>query len=897
MAQASKLEHPLTQTRPQSTREIRALEAASRAKPQPYYQSNAPWPTQFSNNSANSLGVGKGANGSLKWFNTDATATGAGVGSPCTIASDGTIYASGYDCILYAYNPDGSLKWTNKSAVEYRTYATASCAIGNDGTVYLPTSKGDIYAVNPDGTLKWVNNKARELAQKFNYGCAISPDGTIYAAGYGLTYGTGGTVFAINPDGSTKWTNDTLHNLAADCSATCSIAADGTIYISGSNGTFIAINPDGTNKWVNSRIKADGAGCEAPIMIGGDGTLYLVTDYKGYTYAFNPDGTLKWINKDISLYGVLTWTTAMGPDGTLYCGGFDGSNIYAISSSGIFKWYTRLESDDYVPISGISVAADGTIYAISAYGNVYAINPDGSRKWDNTTDINPHYVHGACSIATDGTLYVVDGNGTLYAISAVVNPPILVTLSPRSIVSGFTSSFAVITLSNAAPTGGKTVTLTHQYPNTISMPSIVTVAAGSKTANFIISCPQMHVEAFTDEITASVGKDSVTVTLSVLTVAIQSITVSPTSASQIYPSTGTITLGSPAPAGGWEVRLSTGASSLLSVPESVTVPEGETTWLFLATPHPTSTTHTVGIYAIDKLNSYKTCMLTVLGNNVTGLSLSPATIGGNGSSTGTVTIKSPAPYGGWRIDLAAGVPSLVDMPSRVVVPMGASSTTFTIQGKQSSRSYTMGIYANDGNSGQSTTLTLYGNTLAGLTLGSGTIGGCGSTTGTISLNCPAPFGGWKVNLSSSNRAAKFPSNIIVPAGSISTTFTISAHQYPISYTAPIIADDGSSTASAVLTVIGDGVASVGVFPGTVRAGYGAIGMVRLNSPAPAGGWNVYLVAGATGCVSTPTMITVPQGGTFAMFVVSTAVGYPVLTSVIYASDSGSQQSTYLKVVH
>src|SRR5207245_4499662 len=54
------------------------------------------------------------------------------------------------------------------------------------------------------------------------------------------------------------------------------------------------------------------------------------------------------------------------------------------------------------------------------------------------------------------------------------------------------------------------------------------------------------------------------------------------------------------------------------------------------------------------------------------------------------------------------------------------------------------------------------------------VGGVQSSTGTVTLNGPAPAGGAQVLLSSSNTGvATVPSSVTVPAGATSATFTVS----------------------------------------------------------------------------------------------------------------------------
>ncbi|PYV11686.1 MAG: hypothetical protein DMG23_03555 [Acidobacteria bacterium] len=81
------------------------------------------------------------------------------------------------------------------------------------------------------------------------------------------------------------------------------------------------------------------------------------------------------------------------------------------------------------------------------------------------------------------------------------------------------------------------------------------------------------------------------------------------------------------------------------------------------------------------------------------------------------------------------------------------------------------------------------------------VGGVQSSTGTVTLNGPAPAGGAQVLLSSSNTgAATVPSNVTVPAGATSATFTVSTSPVSSSTSVAISGSYNGSTRTASLTV-------------------------------------------------------------------------------------------------
>src|SRR5207245_10929478 len=103
-------------------------------------------------------------------------------------------------------------------------------------------------------------------------------------------------------------------------------------------------------------------------------------------------------------------------------------------------------------------------------------------------------------------------------------------------------------------------------------------------------------------------------------------------------STGTVTLSGPAPSGGAVVSLAIKNPGVASVPASVTVPGNATSATFTVSTSPVSTTTSVtisGSYNGTTLSASLT--VTPAPPTLSSLSLSPTSVTGGSSSTGTVT--------------------------------------------------------------------------------------------------------------------------------------------------------------------------------------------------------------------------------------------------------------------
>jgi hypothetical protein len=152
-----------------------------------------------------------------------------------------------------------------------------------------------------------------------------------------------------------------------------------------------------------------------------------------------------------------------------------------------------------------------------------------------------------------------------------------VTLNPSS-VTGAQSSTGTVTLSGPAAAAGAQVALSSNNA-AASVPSSVTVPAGSNTATFTISTGPVSAST---QATIFASYDGVTpsASLTVTPPTVSSLTLNPTSViGGVQSSTGTVTLTGPAPAGGAQVMLSSSNASA-SVPSSVTVPAGSSSVTF-----------------------------------------------------------------------------------------------------------------------------------------------------------------------------------------------------------------------------------------------------------------------------------------------------------------------------
>jgi len=154
-----------------------------------------------------------------------------------------------------------------------------------------------------------------------------------------------------------------------------------------------------------------------------------------------------------------------------------------------------------------------------------------------------------------------------------------------------------------------------------------------------------------------------------------SLSLNPPSLAGGTPSTATVTLSSPAPSGGVTFTLNS-KNSNATVPSSVTVPYGSSSTTFTVTTTSVSTAATATLTATSGSTSL-TAALQINPLTVAAVSVSPASVDGGSSSTGTVTLNGQAPSGGTVVILSSSS-SNATVPSSVTIAAGSTSAIFTV---------------------------------------------------------------------------------------------------------------------------------------------------------------------------------------------------------------------------
>ena len=187
-------------------------------------------------------------------------------------------------------------------------------------------------------------------------------------------------------------------------------------------------------------------------------------------------------------------------------------------------------------------------------------------------------------------------------------------------------------------------------------------------------------------------------------VALNSLSVNPSSITGGQSAAGTVTLTAPAPASGASVSLSS-ANPAASVPPTVTVTASATSANFPITTTGVGATMMGNITAVYS-GVTKTANLSIQPPALSSLTLKPTTVTGGGNSVGTVTLTGLAPVGGVVVALTSNQPTKAGVPVNVTVPAGAHSAPFTLTTMRVSSKTVVTIKASFSGVTKSATLTL-----------------------------------------------------------------------------------------------------------------------------------------------------------------------------------------------
>jgi hypothetical protein len=286
-----------------------------------------------------------------------------------------------------------------------------------------------------------------------------------------------------------------------------------------------------------------------------------------------------------------------------------------------------------------------------------------------------------------------------------------------------------------------------------------------------------------------------------------------------------------------------------------------------------------------------------VGVSLSSVAVSPASVTGGTSATGTVTLSGAAPTGGVSVALESNSTSAT-VPPALTIAAGSTNATFNVSTSTVGSSVSATVTASYSGLSQTAPLTITPPAIAisSVAVNPASVTGGTSATGTVTLTGAAPTGGTSVALSSNSASATVPATVTITAGSTTATFNVTTGTVASSVSATLTVSYGGLSKTAAVTVTPPPVAisSVAVNPASVTGGTSATGTVTLTGAAPTGGVSVALSSNSASA-TIPATVTVAAGSTTATFSVSTSTVESSVLATVTASYSGLSKTAAVTI--
>lgn len=344
---------------------------------------------------------------------------------------------------------------------------------------------------------------------------------------------------------------------------------------------------------------------------------------------------------------------------------------------------------------------------------------------DGVIDLNQYlpagYTHGvATSIDASGNIvgyaYNTYYNGVTIQQSSIAvvfapgaPPPAQLTtivLASSNVVPGATIA-GTVTLSSAAPAGGVNISFLSTNPAVATTPAAVAIAEGETSASFMLPVTGGALTVPTlGKVYATDGSSSRSASFTITPV-VNLAGLTGNTVEGGFATSGTVTLSIPAQAGGATISLTSGDTALVTVPASVTVPQGYGGISFAMNTSVVTAATTVPVTASFN-GQTATANVSLSPQPVVALAAIsiPSLVGGQ-SVTGTLSLTNfSRNAAGTTVTLQSGDANTLQVPASVTIPYGYATGYFTVTTNVVSGSKGVSVKATMPNSNVTTTVTV-----------------------------------------------------------------------------------------------------------------------------------------------------------------------------------------------
>ena len=625
-----------------------------------------------------------------------------------------------------------------------------------------------------------------------------------------------------------------------------------------SNNSFVAVPPTVT-------IPAGATSASFPIWTDPctSPTSATVTASDGTN---NPSASI-----NVSAYSPYVFNVQVSP--TCVVGGDSATAVVQLDH------YVTTVGGEVVDLSTSNVTGVGTTAANAPSSVIVPFGANSASFTVSTTSVSSST--GVSVTATDtgsqsGLIIVLPAGGIELGL----------TVSPSGIYGG-NSATGTIAI-NSPQSSATVINLSSNSPNA-TVPSTVTVPAGSTTATFniatsAVASPTSATNGGWVWIACSTAQSAQATPIAIYPANLHAVSASPNNVLGGASSIGTVSLSGIAPTGGIILSLSS-SSPDAQVPSTVTVPAGTNSATFTITTSSIVTSEIVTISASYNSKTVSTGFGIGSSLSIHTISSAPSSVIGGSSSTGTVAVTAPAPPGGLVVSLTTNN-AAVQVPTTVSIAAGDTTATFPIATLRVSTPQSLTLSATLGNKTVSSGFVVGASVSVHMvSISPGTVTGGTNAVGTVTLSAVAPDGGTVISLNSTQPCAQVPATVTIPAGSSSTTFAITTSAVTANTPLSVLATlNGQSKNYGMLICTPNFTGLTITGPTSVKGGSQITVTANLNGPAPLGGVVLTLSSNSPNA-SVPSTCTIPSGATSANFNVTTSEVAKTTTVTITATHN------------
>lgn len=492
-------------------------------------------------------------------------------------------------------------------------------------------------------------------------------------------------------------------------------------------------------------------------------------------------------------------------------------------------------------------------------------------------------------------------------------PGMTVSISASSVVGGGDKNLrgtVTLTLAAGASTSSRQLPLSSSDPSVVVPRNVTLTSSGSPAQPTLTGTFQIFTRPVarktTVSITAGEGLESKMDTLIVNPPALSALRLSASTLPFGSTLTGTVVLTGEAPAEGLAIPLS-GDGGVTFPVSPVTVPGGQTSATFQVMARHNSALGPAKVTAGEGAGA-KTADLLLIGTlQVDSVTLSPTSVKGGETVSGTVTLDGDAPEGGTFINLQSGI-ILAATVDALTVPAGQRSATFQVTTKAVRGVTAFDIVAKTAATrDRRARLTVRPPSLTSFICGgpgypSNVMGGV-TLTCQVGLDGPAPAttdadgSAMMILVIGSNQVVAFPAGArFAPNRNLSNTFDIFLR--PVNADTPVTLTAGEgSDAKTIELVVKPLPLKVDRFtlnPQSVTGGTTINAEVELNSDARSDGFVVQLSSN-TPAATVPATVTVPANQRRLTFQITTTAVEADANGAITAGEGANAKTSYIVV--